>query len=271
MNPHVGALSWQAAEGAPQCLSTQRRARTPHEARTMRPATLLSGQPSPRAPRRCEAWAAPPRPRLQLRRPSHARRPGPSRARRPNPCRGPPRPVAPAPHLKTRARAHAAAGAQRAVVVRADSIRALDAPDAPPDLRAHDAGADAGDALPDDETDAVLQRGVDALPWNRCSKAPTRPWRTPTTTTATATRPMSAPSISSRLMNSTARRALLVVRPVALRRLRRRRAVPDLSRGPRDDGGVRISGVQLPRLREPQEGGARLRPARTYYDTALTL
>ena len=61
-------------------------------------------------------------------------------------------------HLKTRARAHAAADA-RALVVRAHDVSALDAPDAPPDLRAHDAGADAGDALPDDETDAVLRRG----------------------------------------------------------------------------------------------------------------
>ena len=55
-----------------------------------------------------------------------------------------------------RARAHAAADAG-AVLVRAHNISAVDAPDAPPDLRAHDAGADARDALPDDETDFVVR------------------------------------------------------------------------------------------------------------------
>ena len=109
----------------------------------------------------------------------HAPRAGARRGQRPQPGPGAPaapdaaaRPAPDAParaapdaparragaHLKTRARAHAAADAG-ALVVRAHDVSALDAPDAAPDLRAHDAGADAGDALPDDETDAVLRRG----------------------------------------------------------------------------------------------------------------
>ena len=109
----------------------------------------------------------------------HAPRAGARRGQRPQPGPGaqaapdaparapahaPTRAAADAParragaHPKTRARAHAAADA-RALFLRAHDVSALDAPDAPPDLRAHDAGADARDALPDDETDAVLRRG----------------------------------------------------------------------------------------------------------------
>ena len=161
MNPHVGALSWQAAEGAPQCLPTQRRAHparkdAPHDA-----APLGSLRHAPRAGARRgqrpePGPGAPAAPDAAARAAPHA----PARAAPDAPTRAAPDAAArrAGAHLKTRARAHAAADAG-ALVVRPDNISALDAPDAPPDLRAHDAGTDARDALPDDETDAVLRRG----------------------------------------------------------------------------------------------------------------
>ena len=153
MNPHVGALSWQAAEGAPQCLPTQRRAHPTRKDAPRDAAPLGSLRHAPRAGARrgqrpqpgSGAPAAPDAPACAA---AHA----PARAAPDAPARRA------GAHPKTRARAHAAADA-RALVVRADNVSALDAPDAPPDLRAHDAGADARDALPDDETDAVLRRG----------------------------------------------------------------------------------------------------------------
>ena len=152
MNPHVGALSWQAAEGAPQCLPTQRRA---HPARKDAPrdaAPLGSLRHAARAGARRgqptePGSGSPATPDAAARAPAHA----PTRAPAHAPAR---RAGADTP---PRARAHAAADAG-AVLVRAHNISALDAPDAAPDLRTHDAGADARDALPDHETDAVLRR-----------------------------------------------------------------------------------------------------------------
>ena len=75
------------------------------------------------------------------------------------PAHGPARAAAHAPARRAgadappRARAHAAADAG-AVLVRAHNISTLDAA---PDLRTHDAGADARDALPHDETDIVVR------------------------------------------------------------------------------------------------------------------
>ena len=157
MNPHVGALSWQAAEGAPQCLPTQRRANPTRKDAPRDAAPLGSLRHAARAgarrgqrpePGTGSSSGAPAAPDAAARAAAHA----PARAAPDAPARRA------GAHLKTRARAHAAADA-RALVVRAHDVSALDAPDAPPDLRAHDAGADAGDALPDDETDAVLRRG----------------------------------------------------------------------------------------------------------------
>ena len=156
MNPHVGALSWQAAEGAPQCLPTQRRANPTRKDAPRDAAPLGSLRHAPRAgarrgqpaePGTGSSSGAPAAPHAPARPAPHA----PARAAPDAPARRA------GAHLKTRARAHAAADA-RAVFLRAHDVSALDAPDAAPDLRAHDAGADARDALPDHETDAVLQR-----------------------------------------------------------------------------------------------------------------
>ena len=153
MNPHVGALSWQAAEGAPQCLPTQRRAHPTRKDAPRDAAPLGSLRHAPRAGARRgqrpqPGPGAPAAPDAPARAPAHA----PTRAAADAPARRA------GAHPKTRARAHAAADA-RALFLRAHDVSALDAPDAAPDLRAHDAGADARDALPDDETDAVLRRG----------------------------------------------------------------------------------------------------------------
>ena len=153
----TGALSWLAPTHSVSNskVPAQRRANptrsthdAPHDAAALGSLRHAARFGARRGQRPEPGSGAPATPDAAARAPAHA----PARAAAHAPARRA------GAHPKTRARAHAAADAG-AVLVRAHNISALDAPDAPPDLRAHDAGADARDALPDDETDAVLRRG----------------------------------------------------------------------------------------------------------------